>query len=83
MDELYSFVGSKKKKVCILYAYCAESKEILALTMGKRSKKTIKDLVNRMKNISVNFWSTDNWKAFKEVFHPDFHLVGKKFTKAI
>jgi IS1 family transposase len=36
-----------------------------------------------MKNIQVNFWCTDNWKAFKEVFHSDYHLVGKKFTKAI
>ena len=83
VDELYSFVESKKKKVWILYAYCAETKEILALTMGKRSKKTVKDLVKRMKDISVNFWCTDNWKAFKEVFLPDYHLVGKKFTKAI
>ena len=83
VDELYSFVGSKKKKVWILYAYCADTKEILALIMGKRSKKTVKDLLNRMKNIQVNFWCTDNWKAFKEVFHSDYHLVGKKFTKAI
>lgn len=83
VDELYSFVENKKTKVWILYAYCAETKEILALTIGKRSKKTVKDLVKRMKGISVNFWCTDNWKAFKEVFHPDCHLVGKKFTKVI
>ena len=29
VDELYSFVGSKRKKVWILYAYCAQTKEIL------------------------------------------------------
>lgn len=83
VDELYSFVGSKKKKVWILYAYCAATKEILALTMGKRSKKTVKDLFKRMKNIEVNFWCTDAWKAFREVFPADKHLIGKKFTKAI
>ena len=83
VDELYSFVGSKKKKVWILYAYCAARKEILALTMGKRSRKTVKDLFKRMKNIEVNFWCTDAWKAFKEVFPADKHLIGKKFTKAI
>ena len=83
VDELYSFVGSKKKKVWILYAYCAQTNEILALTMGKRSKKTVKDLFKRMKGIEVHFWRIDAWKAFKEVFPVDRHLVGKKFTKAI
>ncbi|TXI13470.1 MAG: IS1 family transposase [Pedobacter sp.] len=72
-----------KKKVWILYAYCAKSKEILAVTMGKRTKKTVKVLLKRMQNITVNFSCTDAWKAFKEVFHPDSHLIGKRFTKAI
>jgi IS1 family transposase/transposase-like protein len=83
VDELYSFVQSKKKKVWILYAYCAQTNEILALTMGKRSKKTVKDLYKRLKDIQVNFWCTDAWKAFKEVFPADSHLIGKRFTKAI
>ena len=48
MDECYSFVSNKNKKVWILYAYCTKSKEILALAMDKRSK-TIKDLAKRMK----------------------------------
>ena len=47
-----------------------------------RSKKTVKDLFKRMKNIEANFWCTDIWKAFKEVFPADKHL-GKRFTKAI
>ena len=83
VDELYSFVGSKKKKVWILYAYCGQTKEILALAMGKRSKKTVKDLFKRLKGIQVNFWCTDAWKAFKEVFPVENHLIGKCFTKAI
>ncbi|SFF52803.1 Transposase [Thermoflexibacter ruber] len=38
IDEAWSFIGKKEKKVWILYAYCSESKEILAVTMGKRNK---------------------------------------------
>ena len=83
VDELYSFVQNKKKKVWILYAYCAQTDEILALTMGKRSKKTVKDLYKRLKDIQVNFWCTDAWKAFKEVLPKESHLIGKQFTKAI
>jgi IS1 family transposase len=83
VDELYSFVQSKKKKVWILYAYCAQTKEILGLTMGKRNRKTVKDLFKRLKNMNINFWCTDAWKAFQEVFPAQKHLIGKRFTKAI
>ncbi|TXI14500.1 MAG: IS1 family transposase [Pedobacter sp.] len=51
VDEFYSFVQKKKKKVWVLYAYCAQTKEILALTMGNRSKKTVKYLFKRLKDI--------------------------------
>ncbi len=83
VDELYSFVQTKKKKVWILYAYCAQTQEILAVTMGKRNKKTVLELHNRLKNLRINFWCTDNWEAFKAVFPTEKHKIGKEFTKAI
>ena len=83
VDALYSFVQSKKKKVWILYAYCSQRDEILALTMSKRNKKTVRDLFKRLKDTQVNFECIDPWKAFKEVFSTENHLVGKRFTKAI
>ncbi len=83
IDEVYSFVKSKSKKVWLLYAYSAENDEILALTLGKRSKKTLKDLLKRLGEIRINFYCTDGWKVFQEVFDPKEHLVGKGFTKAI
>ena len=67
VDELYSFVQTKQKKVWILYAYCALTKEILAVTMGKRSKNTVLELYNRLKDIQVNFWYTDHWETFKAI----------------
>lgn len=46
--ELYSFVGSKKKKVWIIYIYDAFTGEILGVTAGKRSKKQVRDLIKRL-----------------------------------
>jgi insertion element IS1 protein InsB len=83
IDELYSFVGHKQKKVWMLYAYCAETDEILAMTAGKRSAKQVKDLLKRLEDIQVDWWCTDAWSAFKEVFPYYQHLIGKRFTKAI
>ena len=39
IDELWMYVARKKKKVWLLYAYCYETDEILAFTMGKRNSK--------------------------------------------
>jgi len=75
--------GTKVKKVWIIYAYDAESKEILAITAGKRSGKQVRDLMKRLGDIEVDFWCTDLWKSFSEVLPEDKHLKGKQFTKAI
>ena len=83
VDELYSFVGNKRKKVWILYAFCQQTNEILAVTMGKRNRKTVKELYKRLQSIQIDYWCTDHWEAFKTVFPPQKHKVGKNFTKAI
>ena len=83
IDEMGSFVQKKKKKVWILYAYCSDSKEILAVTMGKRNKARIKDLLKRLQNIEIDFFATDGWQAFKSELPYLKHLIGKKYTKGI
>ncbi|WP_337045149.1 IS1 family transposase [Emticicia sp. 17c] len=54
IDELHSFVGKKKKKVWIIYAYAAETDEIIAVTAGKHSKKQVKDLFKRLDGIEID-----------------------------
>jgi IS1 family transposase/transposase-like protein len=83
IDELHSFVGKKKKKVWIIYAYCAETDEIIAVTAGKRSKKQVKDLFKRLEGIEIDWFCTDKWDAFKQVLPYERHLIGKQFTKTI
>jgi IS1 family transposase len=73
----------KEKKVWLLYAYCAESGEILAFTLGKRNTKTVKNLMVKLKGLEVDFYCTDNWEAFSAVLPYYQHLIGKQFTKAI
>lgn len=83
LDELWSFVGKKKRKRWFLYACCPESKEIVAMVCGSRSAATVRKLYRKLKNVQVNWYCTDKWKAFAKVLPYDKHLIGKKFTKAI
>ncbi len=85
IDELYSFVNQKSKKVWIFYAYAPETKEILAVTMGKRSKKQLRSLMLQLKHlrIEIEFYCTDAFKGFQSLLPYFNHLIGKDFTKDI
>jgi len=67
IDEVWSYVGNKEKKVWLLYAYCARSGEILAFAMGKRNVKTLEYLLLRLKQVNIDCFCTDHWEAFEAV----------------
>lgn len=83
LDELWSYVGSKKRKRWFLYAYCPESKEIVAMVCGSRRAATVRKLYRKLGGLEVDWFCTDKWKAFQKVLPYEKHLIGKKFTKAI
>ena len=85
IDEFYSFVQNKDKKVWIFYAYAPETKEILAFTMGKRDIRQVRFLMLKIKhlNIQVDYWCTDAFEGFITVLQGFKHLIGKQYTKAI
>ena len=81
IDEQWSYVGNKQKKVWLLYAICKQSGEILAANWGKRNKKSIKALFKKLQERETNFYCTDHWKAFAEVLPKEKHIIGKKVYK--
>ena len=83
IDEQWSYVGRKQRKVWMIYAYSAEDDEILGFTMGKRSQRTVSNLLVKLKALEIDWFVTDNWEAFKAVLPVQKHLIGKQFTKAI
>ena len=83
IDEQWSYVGNKQKKVWLLYAVCRQSGEILAANWGKRNKKSIRALLEKLQHVEINFYCTDHWQAFKEVLPREKHIIGKKHTKKI
>ena len=83
IDEQWSYVGNRQKKVWLLYAICKQSGEILAANWGKRNKKAIKALLKKLQEVEINFYCTDHWQGFAEVLPKEKHLIGKKYTKKI
>ncbi|WP_299466634.1 IS1 family transposase [uncultured Microscilla sp.] len=83
IDEFWTYVGSKKNKKWIIYAYAPETNEILAFVIGRRDEATTRKLYKKLRKIQIDWICTDNWKSFKKVFPSEVHLIGKAFTRHI
>jgi len=84
IDELWSFVGRRKKgKYWLIYAYSPDYDEILGYECGARSAKTVERLLGKLKEVEIDEYCTDSWKAFAKVLPAEKHRVGKEHTKNI
>ncbi|AYN25535.1 IS1 family transposase (plasmid) [Buttiauxella sp. 3AFRM03] len=82
VDEMWSFVGNKKKQRWLWYAWEPRLKRIIAHTFGRRSKKTLRQLLGLLSGFNVAFWCTDNFSAY-DVLPNEKHITGKLYTQRI
>ena len=85
VDEFWTYVYRKKRKVWLVYAYDRATNEIVAYVWGKRDLKTAKKLRVRLKQLKVSYGSIsmDNWDSFITTFEADNKRVGKQHTVGI
>ena len=84
IDEFWSFVNKRKtqKRWC-WYAFAPKEGKILAFHIGKRNQSACKALFQKIKNLDIRFFCTDNFKAYQKVLPPEKHVIGKAFTTHI
>jgi IS1 family transposase len=85
IDELWTYVGEKKNKVWLIYAYHRGTGEIVAYVWGKRDLKTAQKLRRRLKRLKITYGliATDTWDSFLTAFAKDELLTGKRYTVGI
>jgi IS1 family transposase/transposase-like protein len=85
IDEFWTYVGDKRHKVWLIYAYHRETGEIVAFVWGKRDLKTAKSLKKKLSSLGMRYGSiaTDEWDSFLATFKGEYHLIGKKHTVGI
>jgi len=80
-DEMWSFVQKKKNKRWIWIAYDPVHRLVVAHFIGKRNTDAAKEFRKRIPDeLSHCTFETDDWDAYKKVFNPRQHRIGKKFT---
>ncbi len=85
IDEFWTYVGNKKRKVWLIYAYHRTTGEIVAWVWGRRNYKTAKKLREKILKLKITYNTiyTDDWKSFIRAFKSDNHVIGKKNTVGI
>ncbi len=83
LDELETFVGSKKNKIWLWTAVNHFSKGILAWILGDHSAKTFEYLWNIVSSWNCYFYVTDGWKVYPMFIQPGDHIVSKTYMTRV
>ena len=71
IDEMWSWVGKREEsKRWIWYAYCVDTRKILAFQIGKPNDKTCQKLFKKLSHLTIKHYYTDDWRSYKNTFHP-------------
>ena len=80
LDELWSFVGNKKRQVWLWIALCRRTRQVVAYTLGDRSTQTCQQLYNNLPDSYKQCKSySDFWDTYQKVFPKATHQsLGKE-----
>ena len=78
LDEMWSFVGSKKQPRWLWGALDHRSGKILAYVFGRREDQALLQLKALLAPFGIRRFYTDGWGAYRRQLAPDQHVVGKR-----
>ena len=83
LDEMWSFVGSKKHQRWLWHAIDHQSGEILAYVLSDHKDDAFKQLQKLLDPFGVKHYYSDGWGAYLRYLDPSMHTVGKRNTQKI
>lgn len=83
VDELYTFVKSKRKGVWIVLAFERESKRIVDFYLGPRTQRSLRMVVNTLHMSKPRRIYTDGLLHYKGLVHKHLHKLDRYGTNGI
>jgi insertion element IS1 protein InsB len=77
LDEMWSFVGSKKHPRWLWGALDHQTGRILAYVFGRREDQALLQLKALLDPFGIRRYYTDGWGAYHRPLPPEQHTVGK------
>ena len=76
IDELRTYIGNKDNQYWIAYALCSETRQVIDFTVGKRSKRTLRKVVETVLISGAKRIRTDNLNIYQSLIPSAKHIHG-------
>ena len=83
LDEMWSFVGSKKHPRWLWTALDHRTSQIVAYTFGRRADRVLLKLKALLEPLGICHFYTDGCGAYRRCLDPRRHVVGKQRTQQL
>jgi insertion element IS1 protein InsB len=83
VDEMWSFVGSKREPRWLWHAIDHWSGAVLAYVFGRRQDEVFLKLKGLLEPFGITRFFTDHWGAYARHLAPETHVPGKRNTQQI
>ncbi len=83
LDEMWSFVGSKKYQRWLWQAIDHQTGQILAYVLADHKDDAFKQLQRLLEPFGIQHYYSDCWGAYLRGLKPSQHTVGKRNTQKI
>ena len=83
IDEMWSFIGNKKNVIWITYALERETRNVLAFFVGRKTKDTIRPLINKILLLQPSRIYTDRLNIYPSLIPKKIHKKFKYCTNKI
>jgi insertion element IS1 protein InsB len=83
LDEMWSFVGSKKQPRWLWEALDHHTGRVLAYVFGRREDRAFLKLKGLLVPLGIRRFYTDGWGAYQRHLDPTQHVVSKRATQQL
>ena len=83
IDEMWSFVGSKKNQRWLWHAIDHQTGDVLAYVFGERKDVVFRELKKLLKPFGIQHFYTDDWGSYERNISPKQHTISKRNTQLI
>ncbi|MEM0979791.1 MAG: IS1 family transposase [Cyanobacteria bacterium P01_H01_bin.58] len=83
MDEMWSFVQSKRQQRWLWHAIDHQTGVVLADVLAPHQDAALSQLMQLLNPFGIQQFYTDSWGAYLRLLEPERHTVGKTNTQRI
>jgi len=76
VDELWTYIGRKENECWIAYALNRQTRQVVDFIIGKRTKTTLKELIDRLLLSNPKVIRTDRLTVYQRIVPKELHRSG-------